>query len=332
VSKWKLQGFALSGTVTAHDGIYVTNAQEGFELNDVSITSFTNSSYGRGVLLRGFVSSGVYFGNFFRVRSNGNYVGVRAETSDANYRCNVHRFYGCDFISNISDGIQIDYGEGFSFIGCETEDNGGYGVNIDNTSAFLFEGGWIEHNYSGLRNINFTANSYGMFLHPKMVLGTIFYGGVAVAAADLGVKMRFLFASNSSADAIAVNWMGQVDRMGGTNRAVDVHERAASGQDTQKIWVAGDSYGRLTITSNGKLSWGSGSALMDVGLIRSAANILALDAGDSFKLDRVRFNVLTAEPGTPADGDVAYANGTSWNPGGGAGLYVRTGAAWVKVH
>jgi hypothetical protein len=67
-------------------------------------------------------------------------------------------------------------------------------------------------------------------------------------------------------------------------------------------------------------------------LARYADNILALDAGDTLKLDRVRFNVLTAEPGAPANGDVAYADGTSWNPGSGAGLYVRTGGAWVRLH
>ena len=32
------------------------------------------------------------------------------------------------------------------------------------------------------------------------------------------------------------------------------------------------------------------------------------------------------------EGDVAYADGTSWNPGQGEGLYVRINGAWVKLN
>ena len=50
------------------------------------------------------------------------------------------------------------------------------------------------------------------------------------------------------------------------------------------------------------------------------------DVGDFLTLP-----VLTAEP-TPADGMVAYADGTSWNPGaGGEGVYAYYGAAWNKL-
>jgi hypothetical protein len=36
-------------------------------------------------------------------------------------------------------------------------------------------------------------------------------------------------------------------------------------------------------------------------------------------------------PNVAEDGMLAYANGTSWNPGGGAGFYGRVGGAWVKL-
>lgn len=36
-------------------------------------------------------------------------------------------------------------------------------------------------------------------------------------------------------------------------------------------------------------------------------------------------------PDKPREGMVANANGTNWNPGGGAGLYQRLGGAWVKL-
>jgi hypothetical protein len=47
----------------------------------------------------------------------------------------------------------------------------------------------------------------------------------------------------------------------------------------------------------------------------------------------LRLSVKAAEPASPTAGDMAYADGTSWNPGGtGAGFYGYTGGAWVKLH
>ena len=36
-----------------------------------------------------------------------------------------------------------------------------------------------------------------------------------------------------------------------------------------------------------------------------------------------------AAPTKPRDGDFRYADGTSWNPGSGAGFYRYNGSAWV---
>lgn len=46
---------------------------------------------------------------------------------------------------------------------------------------------------------------------------------------------------------------------------------------------------------------------------------------------KLNLATLTAEPYTPTDGDLAYADGTTWNPGGGAGFYGRVSGAWVKL-
>lgn len=40
---------------------------------------------------------------------------------------------------------------------------------------------------------------------------------------------------------------------------------------------------------------------------------------------------LTAEPAKIDDGMIVAADGTAWNPGTGKGLYMRVGAAWVKL-
>jgi hypothetical protein len=41
--------------------------------------------------------------------------------------------------------------------------------------------------------------------------------------------------------------------------------------------------------------------------------------------------VLYAAPAKPRTGWLVYADGISWNPGGGAGVYVYTGAVWSKL-
>jgi hypothetical protein len=43
------------------------------------------------------------------------------------------------------------------------------------------------------------------------------------------------------------------------------------------------------------------------------------------------FEVNHIEPTKPREGDVRYADGTDWNPGTGAGVYVYTGSAWSKL-
>jgi hypothetical protein len=59
-------------------------------------------------------------------------------------------------------------------------------------------------------------------------------------------------------------------------------------------------------------------------LAKISAAITALAVGH---LDKT--NVA---PSKPRDGDIRYADGTNWNPGGtGRGLYMHNGTAWVLV-
>ena len=43
------------------------------------------------------------------------------------------------------------------------------------------------------------------------------------------------------------------------------------------------------------------------------------------------FAPLNKAPEKPREGDIAFANGDSWNPGAGRGLYMYTGEEWVLV-
>lgn len=47
--------------------------------------------------------------------------------------------------------------------------------------------------------------------------------------------------------------------------------------------------------------------------------------------DRLRLPVLTSAPSSPQNGDIVYADGTSWNPGSGAGIYAYEAGAWAKL-
>lgn len=57
-----------------------------------------------------------------------------------------------------------------------------------------------------------------------------------------------------------------------------------------------------------------------------------LDAAFStVQVDAIRLTVLYEEPKVIEDNMLVAADGTTWNPGSGAGLYVRRSNAWVKV-
>lgn len=57
--------------------------------------------------------------------------------------------------------------------------------------------------------------------------------------------------------------------------------------------------------------------------LKQAAAFDALAAGH---LDKVY-----VVPTKPRDGDLRYADGTSWNPGGGKGLYMHNGSVWTLI-
>lgn len=54
-------------------------------------------------------------------------------------------------------------------------------------------------------------------------------------------------------------------------------------------------------------------------------------SSEMYKPDILQLEVLHIEPERPQDGMLAFADGTDWNPGSGAGTYERRGGAWVKL-
>lgn len=59
-------------------------------------------------------------------------------------------------------------------------------------------------------------------------------------------------------------------------------------------------------------------------LARVGGALQAIEDGDVLPM-------LTAAPAKPREGRLAIADGTSWNPGSGKGLYEYRASAWVKL-
>jgi len=50
-----------------------------------------------------------------------------------------------------------------------------------------------------------------------------------------------------------------------------------------------------------------------------------------YNVAQLRLEQTNVEPEKPRDGDIRYADGTNWNPGGGVGIYAYIGTAWTKL-
>jgi len=48
-------------------------------------------------------------------------------------------------------------------------------------------------------------------------------------------------------------------------------------------------------------------------------------------VDNIRYNVLYAAPAGPIAGLTVFADGTTWDPGSGRGLYEYRTSSWIKL-
>ena len=99
----------------------------------------------------------------------------------------------------------------------------------------------------------------------------------------------------------------------------------------------GDANQMYTFDRRGRTRWGAGGAsALDVALKRGAADILELEAGDSFRaLGGLGMTPLAAAPSSPWTGMQALANRTGWDPlakgSGGAYWVWWSGSAWLAI-
>ena len=50
-----------------------------------------------------------------------------------------------------------------------------------------------------------------------------------------------------------------------------------------------------------------------------------------YNVSNLRLEEFHDEPDKPINGDIRYADGSDWNPGGGAGIYAYIGSSWTKL-
>lgn len=64
-------------------------------------------------------------------------------------------------------------------------------------------------------------------------------------------------------------------------------------------------------------------------LVRELRSIAVALLG--MKVDFVQMKIENVAPAKPRNGMLVEADGTNWNPGSGAGLYIYRSGSWVKV-
>jgi len=112
---------------------------------------------------------------------------------------------------------------------------------------------------------------------------------------------------------------------------------ATSNTSTEILPIySGTGVEQFLLQAAGQMSWGDGSAAVDVKLQRSAANVLQLIAGDSLQaLGGVGMTPLAVEPATKWTGLQALADRAGWDPlskgSGGAYWVWWSGAAWLAI-
>ena len=66
-----------------------------------------------------------------------------------------------------------------------------------------------------------------------------------------------------------------------------------------------------------------------------ATNYFTVSSDRTYVAKRLKLEQMASEPSSPEVGDIAYADGTNWNPGSGVGIYAYYntggGAAWQKL-
>lgn len=66
-------------------------------------------------------------------------------------------------------------------------------------------------------------------------------------------------------------------------------------------------------------------------LLRHVKEELRKISQDFERTSGLQFQVLHVAPAKPREGLLVVADGTDWDPGSGAGMYLYIGAVWTKL-
>lgn len=97
------------------------------------------------------------------------------------------------------------------------------------------------------------------------------------------------------------------------------------------LFSSSDGYKTNKHTVVKDLQFWDGTNAADATMQRTAAGKVTMSSGNIFGADVLANTVLTAQPSNPANGYTAYADGSNWNPGGGAGRYTYVNGYWQSA-
>jgi hypothetical protein len=150
-------------------------------------------------------------------------------------------------------------------LGIEVSGDADYRFYIDSNGMHYWGSGSAVYDTDLYRSASQTLKTDGSLT----VVSTLKAGASAFAANSAGTNLNY---SEASGGIFTVT--NAATPTSGANVELYAHAAADS---TFSIAVSGDSYNRLLVDSNGKYTWGSGSAVGDTDLYRSGVSTLATD-------------------------------------------------------
>jgi len=285
---------AVTGTVTSAHAKNIIDAGANFVNNGVTAGMYVyNTTKKAWGPITNVTADTLTVPSWYLLPSPGNEVGdgYKVPRNSAG-RLASNYFHGA-IIQYNAIGIYNQYGNNFIFNGGSIEHNTSYGVSDDMNSQTSFNGVYIGDNNGGSSNQQVYSEGAGTTFNDSYVT-------------TLPTTANLLLHYKKFQSIYSTNWFKAL-QAGVLNIYCDSSDYALS------VYDKDETYAGIRILPDGRVYWYGNRS------------------GDRLKVDRLRLNVLTAPPEDPADGDVCYADGVAWNPGAGAGPYVRTGGAWVKL-
>lgn len=339
-----LAGFSIVGDAYAPAAIYCKGLNNS-HLRDIHIRDMTASG-SIGIQLDAEFGFGCYYNHLQSIDvgwpgvGTGCGIGIRFKTTDLATqpkRCNSNSLSMCSIKWCVDAGYEINGGAGNTFTACEAEVNA-VGLRVLSGVTTVVSGGYFENNTTGDIQLGSLsgdpeASQQTVLIQPQLSSTTRLVGQSLGSTGD--VYLLSEDTTSPSATGYDGNWIDKA-YIGSLAASYADFSAYASATRVNYYKLSGDSTYRHEVYNDGKMTWGDGSAAVDITLYREAANVLALAQNDSFRLNGGSA-WLTWASTTPGAADIALfrlganllslANDDSFQINGAGALYFSTASA-----